>query len=115
MKLGCDFDKVYVRPGFVDGRKGINSLLGIIANDMKLNPSDNILFMFCTKNRKLLRLVFWQYNAFWFCSKRLDDQLWPWPNTMEEAREINETELHMLLKGIDFWKAHKAKHYDIIV
>ena len=116
MKLTCEFEKVFIRPGFVDGRKGLNSLLAIIVNEMQLQPCDSAIFMFCTKNKKSLRLVYWQRNAFWLATKKLDSgDLWPWPNTNEEATELNEVELKMLLDGIDFWKAHKEKHYSIVI
>jgi len=36
---------------------------------------------------------------------------YPWPETEEEAGETSAEELSMLLKGIDFFKAHKELHY----
>lgn len=115
MNLTFNFDKVYIRPGFVDGRKGLNSLLEIIVNDMKLNPCDSALFMFCNKNKKILRCIYWHINGFFILSKKVEQQNWPWPKTEEEVRELNEEQLNMLLKGIDFWNAHKSVHYDMVI
>lgn len=36
---------------------------------------------------------------------------YPWPNDTEEAKELTEEELRMLLAGIDFFKAHKEVFY----
>ena len=116
MRLSIDFDKVYLRPGFIDGRKGVNGLLDLIVNNMELNPCDSAIFLFCSKNRKLLKIIYWHKNGFWSFSKRLEKRdLWPWPKTSEEATELNEVQLNMLLQGIDFWKAHKEVHYDMVI
>lgn len=37
---------------------------------------------------------------------------WPWPNTSQEAREINTDQFEMLLAGIDFWRAHEEIKFD---
>jgi len=39
--------------------------------------------------------------------KKLEKDKFPWPMTEEDAREINQDQLKLLLNGIDFWKAHK--------
>lgn len=47
----CDakgFEKIYIRPGYTDMRKGIDGLKLIIGKDIKLNPyQKNVLFLFC--------------------------------------------------------------------
>ena len=115
MKLSCEFDKVYIRPGFIDGRKGLNCLLAIITNDMKLNPCDSAIFLFCTKNRRMLRMIYWDKKSFWYCSNKSEQKPWPWPTTTEEATELTEEELQLLLRGIDFWKGFKEIHYEVII
>lgn len=48
---------------------------------------------------------------FWVAQKRLEKSTWPWPKTNEKAKEINTEQIEMLLKGIDFWKAHEEQKY----
>jgi transposase len=43
--------------------------------------------------------------------KRLEKDRFPWPETSEAARELSGEELAMLLRGIDFFRAHKALYY----
>jgi len=44
-------------------------------------------------------------------TQRLEKDKFPWPETDEEARELSAEELSMLLRGIDFFKAHKSLYY----
>jgi transposase len=46
--------------------------------------------------------------------KRLERDRFPWPSSEEAAREINAEELRMLLDGIDFWRAHRARAYESV-
>jgi transposase len=84
----------------------------MIQETMKGDPLSGSVFLFCNRERKLIKAIWWDDTGFWLCQKRLEKAKWPWPETEEEAREINAEELSMLLKGIDFWKAHKALHYE---
>lgn len=80
--------------------------------EMKNDPLSGAAFLFCNRERKLLKVVWWDNTGFWLAQKRLEKAKWPWPESEEEAKEINADELSMLLKGIDFWKAHKPLHYE---
>ncbi len=47
--------------------------------------------------------------------ENLFKEIWPWPETKEEAKEIKLDEVIMLLKGIDFFCAYepmKFKDFD---
>jgi transposase len=50
-------------------------------------------------------------TGFWLSQKRLEKAKFPWPEREQEVQELTEEELQMLLRGIDFWKAHKALRY----
>jgi len=103
--------RFFIRPGFTDLRKAINGLTVLIQHEMKHDPFAEGLFLFCNRQRKLLKIVYWDANGFCLWQKRLEKQKFPWPETPEEAREISFNELSMLLAGIDFFKAHKKLSY----
>ena len=67
--------------------------------------------MFCNRDRKLMKAVYWEKSGFWLSQKRLEKGKFPWPKTLEAACELNVEELKMLLAGIDFFKAHKTLNY----
>ena len=106
MEIDFEGARLYVRPGSTDLRKGVTGLLAIIENEMHLDALSNSVFFFCNKSHKLLKIIFRNKTGFWLAQKRLEMATWPWPNTSQEAREINTEQFEMLLAGIDFWRAH---------
>ncbi len=104
-----DFKKYrfFLRPGTTDMRKAVNGLSVLIQNEMKHDIFSKSLYLFCNRQRKLLKVVYWDNTGFCIWQKRLEKDRFPWPDTEEEAREITLDELKMLLSGINFFKAHK--------
>ena len=99
--------EIYIKPGKTDMRKQVNGLVVIIQSQMKKTPQSGSLFLFCNRQRKLLRGIYWDRNGFCLWQKRLEKHKFPWPDTEEEVKNISLEELDLLLKGIDFFKAHK--------
>jgi len=108
-----DFNKVriFIRPGHTDLRKAVNGLAVMTEELMAGEPFSGNVYLFCNRERKLLKALWWDRNGFWLSQKRLEKDKYPWPETEEEARELSVEELSMLLKGIDFFKAHKELYY----
>lgn len=106
--------KIYIRPGATDMRKAINGLGINVQEDMSLDPFCEAIFLFCNRQRKILKALYWDKNGFCLWQKRLEKHRFPWPDSSEDARQISFEELSMLLKGIDFWKAHGALKYSEI-
>jgi transposase len=111
MILDLEKIKIFIRPGQTDLRKAINGLSVIVQETMKQDPFSGNVYLFCNREKKLLKAVYWDKTGFWLSQKRLEKDKFPWPQTGEEALQLNGEELAMLLKGIDFFKAHKELHY----
>ena len=92
MKIDFENAKIYVRPGSTDLRKGVSELATIIENEMKLDAISESVFLFCNKNHKLLKVIFWNKTGFWIAQKQL----------------------MMLLSGIDFWRAHEEIRFNAV-
>ena len=107
--------RIFIRPGHTDLRKASNGLTVIAQEEMKQDPFSGSVHMFCNRERKLLKAVYWDKTGFWLCQKRLEKERFPWPCTIEEAKELNGEELKLLLAGIDFFKAHKELFYKKVV
>jgi transposase len=107
--------KIYIRPGYTDLRKAINGLTGIIEGEMECKVFSGNVFVFCNRDRKLLKAVYWDKTGFWLCQKRLEEDKYPWPEDKSKARELSCEQLQMLLAGIDFFKAHKTLYYKNIL
>ena len=107
--------KVYIRPGCTDLRKASNGLTVIVQEGMGQDPFSGSVYMFCNRDRTLLKAVYWDRSGFWLSQKRLEKEKFPWPGTAEAARELSVEELKMLLAGIDFFKAHKTLYYKKVI
>ena len=108
-------NKIYIRPGHTDLRKASNGLTVIVQEEMKEDPFSGSVYLFCNRERKLLKAVYWDNSGFWLCQKRLEKEKYPWPQTADAVRELNSEELKMLLAGIDFFRAHKKLYYEKVI
>jgi len=108
-----DYSKVriYIRPGATDLRKAVNGLSAIVQEEMKKDPFSGSVYIFCNRERELIKAVYWDKTGFWLSQKRLEKDKYPWPMDEGEVRELKVEELQMLLAGIDFFKAHKELYY----
>ncbi|GHU64808.1 hypothetical protein FACS189447_02460 [Spirochaetia bacterium] len=104
--------RIYVRPGYTDLRKAVNGLTVMIQEQMEKDPFNGSVYLFCNRDRKLLKAVWWDKTGFWLSQKRLEKEKFPWPGDEKAVEELTTAELGMLLSGIDFWKAHKPVYYE---
>ena len=111
MTIDISTTRIFLRPGHTDMRKAVNGLTSIVQEDMSSDPFSGSVYIFCNRERKLLKAVYWDSTGFWLSQKRLEKDKFPWPDTIEAVKELNIEELSMLLKGIDLFKAHKSLYY----
>ena len=111
MTIDLNAVKIFVRPGATDMRKAANGLTAIVQEAMKQDPFSGNVYVFCGRDRKLLKAVYWDKTGFWLSQKRLEKDRFPWPQDAAEARELTAEQLRMLLSGIDFFKVHTELFY----
>jgi transposase len=111
MTVDLNTAKIYIRPGHTDMRKAVNGLTLLVKEKMEQDPFSGSVYVFCSRNGKLLKAVWWDETGFWMSQKRLEKDKFPWPATTEEDLEITAEEIQMLLRGIDIFRAHKAVRY----
>jgi len=107
MKINWNEVRIFIQPGITDMRKQINGLSIFVEEEIKEDPMSGHLYMFCNKNRKRLKILYWDRNGFCMWQKRLEQDRFPWPKNRDEVFEIKREELFMLLDGIDFFNAYK--------
>jgi transposase len=111
MMVDLNKSRIFLRPGYTDMRKAVNGLTMIAQEAMGEDPFSGNIYIFCSRDRKLLKAVYWDRSGFWLSQKRLEKDKYPWPQTREAVQELSGEELKMLLAGIDFFKAHKELFY----
>lgn len=85
--------------GPVDGRKGIDSLVGVCRNDLEQDPFSGALFVFRTRAGTALRLLCYDGQGFWLAQKRFSTgRLRWWPQAGEQKiSPLAAAELQVLL------------------
>ncbi len=111
MQIDWNSVRIFIKPGITDMRKQINGLVIIAEEEMHLDPFNGHLYMFCSRNHRLLKVLYWDSNGFCLWQKRMEKHRFPWPQTEEEVQEISQQQLTMLLSGIDFFNAHRPLNF----
>lgn len=111
MILDMSKARIFIRPGSTDLRKAVNGLSEVVQSVMEQDPFSGSVYVFCNRARKLIKAVYWERSGFWLSQKRLEQDKYPWPESAEAVRELSREELQMLLRGIDFFRAHKELYY----
>ena len=96
-------------------RKSIDGLAAIAQHVIKQDPTNLHLFVFCSRNRSKIKILYWGGNGFWLLYKRLERGSFEMPRTSGTAQhlELDATELAMLLGGVSLASAKRRKRYSI--
>ena len=60
----ADDAPVYLRTGPTDMRKSINGLSALVQYEMKKNPFAPGYYLFCSRSRKLMKVLYWDRTGF---------------------------------------------------
>lgn len=75
-------DTVYLACGLTDLRKSIDGLSMIVQTELKLDPFEKALFVFCNKQINKLKTLHFD-EGFWLYYYRLENNRFKWPMTKE--------------------------------
>lgn len=103
--------RVFIALGATDMRKSINGLSLIVADQFEMDLFGGSLFAFCNRRRDLVKILYWAENGFCIWMKRLEEEVFRWPDSEEEVMEISPEALGWLLSGLDLDHAHKRLYY----
>lgn len=103
--------RIFVRPGNTDMRKQIDGLAALVRDSLGQDPFDGSLYLFAGMGGRRLKILYWDRNGFCLWQKRLEEDRFPWPREAGEVRRITVAQLGLLLDGVDFWRAHRERHY----
>lgn len=99
---------VYLACGVTDLRKSIDGLAMIVETELKLDPFEKALFVFCNRQMNRLKILHFD-EGFWLYYYRLENNRFKWPMNKEEAVKVNKEELSWLFKGYEIRTTSKFK------
>ena len=90
--------RIFVALEPVDFRKGIDGLGGLCRRALAHNPLDGAIYVFRNRAGTALKLLCYDGQGFWLCTKRLSKgRLQWWPSATRPAARLSARELHILL------------------
>ncbi len=114
MNIDWNNIEIFIKPGPTDMRKQIKTLSVYVAEETDEDPLSGNLYIFCGKNRRLIKALYWDRNGFCLWQKRLEKDRFKWPQTSDEVMNITRRELSWLLDGLNIKQAHKPLKYSMI-
>ena len=117
MKSYREFSSIYLCVKPVDFRKGIYGLVNLIKYEINNEPENGSLFIFTNKNRRNIKVVYWDKTGFAMWTKILEKEKFPWPkNNKLNKMTLNQEQFYWILSGINPWKLnpHQELNYSII-
>ncbi|HEY6725643.1 MAG TPA: IS66 family insertion sequence element accessory protein TnpB [Polyangiaceae bacterium] len=110
--------RLFIATQVVDGRKGPDSLLTLVRDVLGQDIFDGHLFIFFTRRRDRVRIVYWDRNGIAMWTKRLECGRFCFRAAGDDAidvRTIEAAELGLILEGLDLdgarrrprWQPHR--------
>jgi transposase len=106
--------RVYLCLSACDMRKSFDGLHALVRDYLELDALGGHLFVFASRRRDRVKILYWDRDGFAVWSKRLEDGTYAVPfgdGAIERRREITAQELGALLSGIDLSTATRRKRY----
>jgi transposase len=96
-----------------DMRKSFDSLQALVRERLELDPFAGHLFVFTSRRKDRVKILYWDRDGFAVWSKRLEEGTYavPFGEAGAERREVTAQELGALLSGIDLSTAKRRKRY----
>jgi len=118
LRPASELSEVFLCREFVDFRKGINGLTILVEETLCLDPFSEQLFIFCNRNRNMLRILYWERNGFCLWQKRLEKAKFKWPRKQDsEIITLTGQQINWLLDGYDVFKMtpHETLKYSTVL
>lgn len=103
--------RVFVASDPVDGRKGPDSLMAIVRDVFRLDVFSGHLFVFFTKRRERVRVVYWDRDGIAMWTKRLELGRYRVQRHGQAIAAIDAAELGLMLEGIDLERVRRRPRW----
>ena len=81
-----------------DFRRGIDGLARVCREELKSDPFTGTVFVFRNRRRTSLKLLLYDGQGYWLCTKRLSEGRFKWwPEGSEASKRLEVHELQLLL------------------
>ncbi len=103
--------RVFVATGVTDMRRGFDGLYALVVGQLQQDPQSGHLFLFANKRRDRMKILFFDGNSLWVCSRRMEQGRLHWPSSEDGRVQLTREEFALLIGGMDLNTATKRKWY----
>lgn len=90
--------QIFVAVESIDCRKGIDGLAAVCRQKLSQDPFSGALFLFRNRARNTLKILVYDGQGFWLCTKRLSmGRFHWWPTHIQTIAKIHAHDLQTLL------------------
>jgi len=97
--IGAAGVRIWLATAAVDGRKGFDTLCGIVRSALGHDPLCGDLFVFRNRSMARVKILFWDSNGLVLYAKRLERGTFRWPEAGESSIALTSVQLMELLAG----------------
>jgi transposase len=107
--------RIYLCMAPTDMRKGFDTLAVLVREFLGQDPMSGHLFLFISRRRDRLKILYWDADGFAMWYKRLEQGTFRSPRASADDAgvELKASELAMLLEGIDLKSVKRSKRLRI--
>jgi transposase len=91
--------RIWLATAAVDGRKGFDTLCGIVRQALGHDPLCGDLFVFRNRSAARIKILFWDHNGLVLYAKRMERGTFRWPQAGESSLALTGAQLMELLAG----------------
>jgi len=106
--------RIYLYSLPTDMRKSFDGLVGLVQNELRLDPLHDGAFVFVNRRRDRMKILVWERHGFWLLYKRLEAgrfQTPPVESNTAEGLSLRHEQLMMIIEGIDLRSVRRKKRY----
>jgi transposase len=104
--------QIFIAIESIDFRKGIDGLAAICRQKLEMDPFSGALFLFRNRARSTLKILVYDGQGFWLCTKRLSQGRFHWwPERTQATMRLHARDLQTLLGNGNPEKAEFAKDW----
>lgn len=92
-------------------RKGIDSLCGLVRNELGKDPMSGELFIFFCRARRRIKILLWDEDGYALYQKRLERGTFEMPEGTSLHQTITAEQLNFLLSGVNLKKLSYRPRY----
>lgn len=95
--------RVFLCSQVIDMRFSFDALSGLVTSHFGMNPLSGHIFVFFSRRRDRMKLLFWDADGFALYYKRLERGTFSWIEDLDlnEGGEIQASDFAMILTGIN--------------